>query len=352
MKNSQRRDKESEAAKETESNTTTKRKRELSITPPPELPKYIYDAILAKSKDGKRSHPILLGDDHRDTNRQTVIDVLDLDDKAQDTGLDPELASIAAKVSSASAGPGATDQVHQIHSLAEQQQPVDQPKEVSVLLRHLRYQWECTHLHPVELARVTMDVKIAMNDSDPFKGMMQFYAMHKMMRPSDLVFTYKNMRLLPSATPRSLSMPSVVVLDIYTEAGYNCMKQHADEERARWLLERSQQEEKTPPPKTGASDGHDSNANIGQTTLDQQDEGDEESEFLFIKIRGKDTTDERMRVKKSTTVAAICSAYKKLKRIAETTVVKLEFDDSTLPPQTSMADTDIEDDDMLTATLL
>ncbi|KAF9970031.1 hypothetical protein BGZ73_007392 [Actinomortierella ambigua] len=359
-----KRDKELEVAKEREASVITKRKRELSLTPPPELPKRVFDTIPTRSRGDSMFQPIMLGDENQGANQRTTIDILDLEEKDQDTGLDPELASVAAKVTSASAGSGATDRVHQIHSPVKQQLLQDPPKEVNVLLRHLRYQWESAHIQPHELTRLTTDVKIAMNDNDPFKSMMQFYAMHKMMRPSDLIFTYRNMRLLPSATPRSLSMPSVVVLDIYTEAGYKFMRQQADEERARWLLERSQQEDEASPSKNGArnvsiaSDDDNSVPNDAHPATVQQDEdgedqeNSEDSEFLFIKIRGKDTTDERMRVKKSTTVAAISNAYKKLKKIAANTIVRLEFDDETLPPQSTMADTDVEDDDMLTATLV
>ncbi|KAG0242141.1 hypothetical protein BGW41_004764 [Actinomortierella wolfii] len=179
--------------------------------------------------------------------------------------------------------------------------------------------------------------------------------MHKMMRPSDLVFTYKNTRLLPSATPRSLLMPPVVVLDIYTDAGYKFMKMQAVHEHDKLIAQNSQPETSTQPSNlTDAKSpqgvtGHD----VGTFTKDGEDqEKHDESEFLFIKIRGKNTTDERMRVKKSTTIAAISNHYKKLKKIPENSFVKLEFDDETLDPSSTIAHTDIEDDDMLTATIV
>ncbi|KAF8923065.1 hypothetical protein BGZ58_003390 [Dissophora ornata] len=85
-----------------------------------------------------------------------------------------------------------------------------------------------------------------------------------------------------------------------------------------------------------------------------QGEGDEDLgdveekvEYLHIKLRGKDTADEKIRVEKTKTVLAIIKHYKAIKKIAHETPVRLEFDDETIDPNMTIGDTEVEDDDML-----
>ncbi|GJJ72219.1 hypothetical protein EMPS_04576 [Entomortierella parvispora] len=82
---------------------------------------------------------------------------------------------------------------------------------------------------------------------------------------------------------------------------------------------------------------------------DDDEEEEDQSEYVMFKIRGKDTADQKIRAKKTTTVASIINHYKRLRELDPETVVKLEFDDEAIDPSKMLGETEIEDDDMLTA---
>ncbi|KAJ1723053.1 hypothetical protein LPJ53_002579 [Coemansia erecta] len=79
----------------------------------------------------------------------------------------------------------------------------------------------------------------------------------------------------------------------------------------------------------------------------QQEEGPPEG-AIRIKIRNKEGKDQLLMVMPTTTVQSVIDNYRKMAGLAEDAAVRLEFDDEKLDPASTIGETEIEDDDMLT----
>ncbi|KAJ2371924.1 hypothetical protein GGI05_007728, partial [Coemansia sp. RSA 2603] len=80
----------------------------------------------------------------------------------------------------------------------------------------------------------------------------------------------------------------------------------------------------------------------------EQEEGPPEG-AIRIKIRNKDGKDQLLMVMPTTTVQSVVDSYRAMAGLPADASVRLEFDDEKLDPSLTIADTEIEDDDMLTA---
>ncbi|KAJ1643954.1 hypothetical protein LPJ64_004335, partial [Coemansia asiatica] len=69
---------------------------------------------------------------------------------------------------------------------------------------------------------------------------------------------------------------------------------------------------------------------------------------IRIKIRDHDGKDTLLMVAPTTTVQSIIDGYRKMADLANDVKIRLEFDDEGLDPKSTVGETDIEDDDMLT----
>ncbi|KAF9184763.1 hypothetical protein BGZ51_009312 [Haplosporangium sp. Z 767] len=356
-----------------------KRKREISLTPPPELPSrrsYLHPYLPKTLIPPQPSLPIIdLEDDLEE----------ELDQEVEE--LDPELRSIAAKITSSSqqealgSPAGSGSQSTESSSSASLSQtslqgslansivvPIpantngtpnnastspgtgdrssDPSRTVQIMLRLIRhplrvvppeYEALMKHMETPVIATVKAEKS--------FKELMQWYCELKRMEFKDTTFTFRGARLMPSTTPHHMDFPPIAVVDVYEAIAYKYIKEQENLERARKLAEVERQ----------AEEQAEEQAQLEQQQEPQQDEQNNEAgaeeegevEYLFIKLRGKDTLDEKIRVKKTTTVRAILGHYVKAKKINPETPVKLEFDDETLDANMTIGDTEIEDDDML-----
>lgn len=197
--------------------------------------------------------------------------------------------------------------------------------------------------------------------------MMEWYCELKRIGISTVVFTFRGARLMPSATPISLEFPPKAVVDVYEQNAYKYVKQQETLERSRRLatLERYAEDvalieamqhrepskvvEQQRSTEGGAEDTTSKAETEAEVQADAEPHDDSEAsvEYLHIKLRGKDTADEKIRVKTSTTIFAILTHYKRIKKISADTPVKLEFDDEAIDPSKTIGETDVEDDDML-----
>ncbi|KAG0373902.1 hypothetical protein BGX24_011105 [Mortierella sp. AD032] len=192
-------------------------------------------------------------------------------------------------------------------------------------------------------------VQITVRSNGMFREMMTFYCKQKEINYASTIFTYNGVRLMPSSTPAALDFPTQAIIEVYDQDAYKYIKDQEVLDRSRRLAEMERQAAENA---AAASQEHQAQQQGGDTgTSDgaQQDDGEDNgsAEYIFIKLRGKDTSDEKIRVKKTTTVHAIISHYKTIKRIPASTTVKLEFDDEALDSTTVIGDTEVEDDDML-----
>ncbi|KAG0251576.1 hypothetical protein BG011_007514 [Mortierella polycephala] len=353
-----------------------KRKREISLTPPPELPSrrpYLHPYL-----------PITL------IQPQPSSSIIDLeDDLDQDVEeLDPELLSIAAKITSSSqqevlgSPAGSGSQSTESLSLASPSQsslqgsqpnstvaPIpantdgtpnnastssgtgdgspDPSRTVQIMLRLIRHPLRVVPPEYEALMKnLETPVIATVKAEKSFKELMQWFCDLKRMEFKDTTFTFRGARLMPSTTPHHMDFPPMAVVDVYEAIAYKYVKEQENLERAKKLAEVERQ----------AEEQAEEQAQLEQQQKSQQDERNNETgaeeeegevEYLFIKLRGKDTLDEKIRIKKTTTVQAIVGHYIKVKKISPETPVKLEFDDEVLDANMVIGDTEVEDDDML-----
>ncbi|KAG0304961.1 hypothetical protein BGZ97_001284 [Linnemannia gamsii] len=370
----------------------TKRKREISLTPPPELP--------------TRRPPTHIPNVGRPATTVATATVIDLDDDdfEKTNELDPELASIAAKLntiasqqsmegasplspgsslsqpfansslsqsqssqpsqpspsipaaatatvssygSSSSSGtvgayPGATGSPHQPSS----------PSNYHTVLLVVRMNRHPLLVVPPELVEaqriLERPVQVTVRSNNMFREMMTFYCNQKGLNYSLTVFTYLGIRLMPSSTPAALDFPARVIIDAYSQDAYKYIKEQETLERSRKLADMERQAAEAAAAAAFEQQQQSGGGGDGGEQHGDADVGDDTSdEYIFIKLRGKDTADEKIRVKKTATVHAIISHYKSIKRIPASTIVRLEFDDEALDSTTIIGNTEVEDDDML-----
>ncbi|CAO3563308.1 unnamed protein product [Mortierella alpina] len=349
-----------------------KRKRELSLTPPPEQPTRQY----------RRVDPVY-------PQPSSSIGLIELDDdNGRNDDLDPELASIAAQitftsqqsvegVSPAGSGPTSSQQglsqspVSQFSNsqsstsnlafttiptindtasqgstsaLASPGEDGSEPELIHVLLR-----WQdhpqiandpvSNPSHAKMLEQLRLPIKVVVKANKSFREMMEHYCHVKYLPFSEVVFTFRNARLMPSSTPESLEFPRLAVIDVYNVFAYKLVKKQEAQERSMKLAELERQEAELARMQAPTDSSESNEA--------QQDGEEADADYLYIKLRGKDTADLRVRVKPSTTVQAILSHYKNQKKIDADTPIRLEFDDEAMDPSTTVGNTEIENDDML-----
>lgn len=135
-----------------------------------------------------------------------------------------------------------------------------------------------------------------------FREVMTFYCNQKGLNYSLTVFTYLGIRLMPSSTPAALDFPARVIIDAYSQDAYKYIKEQENLERSRKLAEMERQTaeaaaaaayEQQQQQQGGSDDG-----DGGEQHNHADVEDDVSEEYIFIKLRGKDTTDEKIRVKK------------------------------------------------------
>ncbi|KAF9964720.1 hypothetical protein BGZ70_006053 [Mortierella alpina] len=342
-----------------------KRKRELSLTPPPEQPTRQY----------RRVDP--------------SIGLIELDDdNGRNDDLDPELASIAAQITFTSqqsvegvspAGSGTTSSQQGLSqspvsqfsnsqsstsnpafttipttndtasqgstlALASPGEDGSEPELINILLRwrdhpQIANDPVSNPLHAKMLEQLRLPIKVVVKANKSFRELMEHYCHVKYLPFSEVVFTFRNARLMPSSTPESLEFPRFAVIDVYNVFAYKLVKNQEAQERSMKLAELERQEAELARMQAPTDSSESNEA--------QQDSEEADADYLYIKLRGKDTTDLRVRVKPSTTVQAILSHYKNQKKIDADTPIRLEFDDEAMDPSTTVGNTDIENDDML-----
>ncbi|KAF9352942.1 Protein esc2 [Mortierella sp. AD094] len=344
---------------EEKAESETKRKREVSLTPPPELPIRQYPPTMPIPTMRIEVPPV----------------VIDLDGPTESTDadiepeLDPELVSIAAKftyssqqTSSASLSSSQHDDGSTIScsltsggsfNSSEPSSSLDgssfpsntlltPPSEVKLLIRLLAFPPRSATSEQEDAVQVPgKSLKVTVEEDTSFRMAMRLYCQQMSLDFSKVVFTYKKSRLIPSSTPRSLQFPAIAVVDVYETGAYKYMR----EIETRKLEELDRQAQELAELQDTLSNPNGQEDEGGQEQKHEEEE--EEVEYLHIKLRGKDTADEKIRVKKTTTVYSILTHYKTIKKIPEGTLVQLELDDEVIDPSTTIGNTDVEDDDML-----
>ncbi|KAG0271234.1 hypothetical protein BGZ95_000965, partial [Linnemannia exigua] len=144
-------------------------------------------------------------------------------------------------------------------------------------------------------------VQVTVRSNSMFREMMTFYCKQKEINYASTIFTYSGARLMPSSTPAALDFPAKAIIEAYDQDAYKYIKDQEVLERNRRLAEMERQAAETAAAAAlqesqAQQQGSGTDAGDG----DQQDdgEGNGSAEYIFIKLRGKDTSDEKIRVKK------------------------------------------------------
>ncbi|KAF8935523.1 hypothetical protein BGZ52_009899 [Haplosporangium bisporale] len=320
-------------------------------------------------------------------------DTIDLDDDDDDVQeLDPELVSIAQKLSkrsgltrnasddamisptlqpnsffSSSSQPGSGLQSpnpmfsppSQEHSgPQETATPVESTPviDINIMIRKIR---DPRLVVPPDMEQVMRaieaPIKFIIKSDQAFRMSMELYCRQKHTQLAEVVFALRGNRLLPSSTPQTVDCPRIAVVDVYEADAFKYYKEQEKLQEAQRLaqmemelaqLQRRQEIEKKREEEASAKALE--QASGANDEGDDEEEEEVEEEFLFIKLRGLDTQDEKLKVKKSTTVEAVLKHYRKLKKLDADTLVTLSWDDEDLDPASTIGDTDVEDGDMLT----
>ncbi|KAJ2809386.1 hypothetical protein H4S07_003219 [Coemansia furcata] len=175
---------------------------------------------------------------------------------------------------------------------------------------------------------------------------------------TDPVLMMNSMRVFPTSTMASLGIRPVYYVTVYPRSVFNREREREALERARRAMEQEQAQRDLEMARTlqrsadatenqslliddGFNAANDSQEGLGVLP------GDTETS-VRIKVRDKSGKDTLLMVTTATTVQAIIDNYVSIAGLCSATAVTLEFDDERLNPSSTIADTEIEDDDMLT----
>ncbi|KAG2171716.1 hypothetical protein INT43_008096 [Umbelopsis isabellina] len=189
-------------------------------------------------------------------------------------------------------------------------------------------------------AQIRKVLKILVMDREPLELAIHAFACHKHYKLEELIFVYNNTKVWPIATPAGLGMQADRDnnIDVYLKDTW--AKKLEREEQIK-------QERLTAQMKADAefSDGEAGDSQTGSGTVQDT----ENNSGMLLKVRGKDGHDTMMKVKPTTTIAAIIKHYRNLNNLGDVQV-KLLWDDLTLDDNEQVQDTDLEDEDMISAT--
>ncbi|KAJ2486656.1 hypothetical protein IWW37_005547 [Coemansia sp. RSA 2050] len=176
---------------------------------------------------------------------------------------------------------------------------------------------------------------------------------------TDPVLMMNSMRVFPTSTMASLGIRPVYYVSVYPRSVFNREREREALERARRAIEQEQAQRDLEMARTLQRSV---DATGSQTLLidddlhgvdsSQQSLGmlpGDSGKSVRIKIRDKSGKDTLLLVTTTTTVQTIIDNYVSMAGLEDKTAVALEFDDERLDPGSTIGDTEIEDDDMLTA---
>ncbi|KAI8319084.1 hypothetical protein GQ54DRAFT_329774 [Martensiomyces pterosporus] len=180
---------------------------------------------------------------------------------------------------------------------------------------------------------------------------------------TDPVLMSNSIRVFPTSLVSSLGNKPVLYIKVYPRSVHLRLREKEALERARHAMEYEQAQRELQLTRelqraTGA-DALDLDQDIdvpeslggvggGGSVLNTNQDG-AGAAAVRIKIRDRSGRDTLLLVVATTTIQSIINNYREMAGIPESTKVTLEFDDEKLDPGDTVGDTEIEDDDMLTA---
>ncbi|ORY03988.1 hypothetical protein K493DRAFT_297220 [Basidiobolus meristosporus CBS 931.73] len=283
--------------------------RELSLTPPPEVVQPASKRRQTQDSDLSYLKEALI----------TSIDEPLTSTEILDSELDPELMSLAQQTRDRAQIPTKSDYV----------------AKVEIIVKTLVDDRAPTTIDSSRHKKLHAPIKFILRCNDTFERLMSLFSKTKNIPLDSLVMTYEGVRVFPRATPMSLGIYASGEIEACTRDLYNHLQTLKAQERQQFDDEVD--EDVAAPMPNQAS----------QKPTRQPDS----EETIHIKLRSKDGSTERMKVKPTTSIRAIIQQYIKLKQLAPNTSVRILFDDEALDPDDLIQDTEIEDGDMLIASV-
>ncbi|CAO3599969.1 unnamed protein product [Absidia cylindrospora] len=186
-------------------------------------------------------------------------------------------------------------------------------------------------------------VKIIMLNNSRFDTLMEQYCKKKRLAMQEMVLVYDNVPVVLRATPSSLSMSTTSTnkMEVYKKTDFDKKMEMEQEIKAARL---SHYNDPT------SDDEYNQNEDDDAYNRDLNEQADQpEEDYLHIKLRGKDNKDILLRVKPTTKIESIVKQYIRLMELDMSLLdkIQLSFEGETLAPSMTMADTDLEDEDMV-----
>ncbi|KAJ1919163.1 hypothetical protein IWQ60_007311 [Tieghemiomyces parasiticus] len=186
-----------------------------------------------------------------------------------------------------------------------------------------------------------------------------------------LVMAYNDTRVFDNATPAGLGLHGAVEIYCYMRHTFEenrlrqehrrqaAQQERAEEERLQALYAKKRpassrtEDGATVDGPSGANGGQSNDSDEGAVTNSETDDEEEESSgFVRIKLRGKDGVDVKVKVPIATTTQTLVAQYCRRKKLDPTTQrVQLEFEGEILDGSTTVEDLDLEDGDQISVVI-
>ncbi|KAG1211608.1 hypothetical protein G6F69_004459 [Rhizopus microsporus] len=261
----------------------------------------VAESSLASNKDT----PLLLSSDEDQEDEQAATEESDislLDDGIED--LDPDLAAFLTESTTTS---------------------INQPEKITIKLQYVIPKQQLVNEAFARIAeKLQKPMKIIVMNNEQFDRILTIFCNHKKLKKDDIVLVYKEGKVFLRGTPAGVGMTGseTHIMYVYTIKAWEEKLERDEEERIK-KLKQSQAEPKE----------------------EEITETNEEDNALFIKLRGNDKKEIRVRVKPTTRLSAVVEMYKKITKV--TGNVQLYFEGESLELNTTIDDTELEDEDLL-----
>ncbi|ORZ25830.1 ubiquitin-2 like Rad60 SUMO-like-domain-containing protein [Absidia repens] len=242
--------------------------------------------------------------------------------------LDPELANLFTQ---------------EIESTGDTPRPEIVPQKVQIKVSYVSLMETIDANVQSIIDALAKPVKIIMLNNSPFDTLMEQYCRKKRLAMQEMVLVYDNVPVVLRATPSSLSMSTTSTnkMEVYKRSDFEKKMEMEKEIRAARL---SHYNDST------SGDEYDQDENEEAYNNNSNEQADlSEEDFLHIKLRGKDNKDIGLRVKPTTQIESIVKQYIRIMELdmALLNKIQLSFEGETLTPSMTIADTDLEDEDMV-----
>ncbi|ORE10242.1 hypothetical protein BCV72DRAFT_254388 [Rhizopus microsporus var. microsporus] len=255
------------------------------------------DTVLLLSSDEDQE------DEQEDEQAATEeSDISLLDDGIED--LDPDLAAFLTESTATS---------------------INQPEKITIKLQYVIPKQQLVNEAFERIAeKLQKPMKVIVMNNEQFDRILTIFCNHKKLKKDDIVLVYKEGKVFLRGTPAGVGMTGseTHMMYVYTIKAWEEKLERDEKERIE-KLKLSQAEPKE----------------------EETTETNEEDNALFIKLRGNDKKEIRVRVKPTTRLSAVVEMYKKITKV--TGNVQLYFEGESLDLNTTIDDTELEDEDLL-----